>query len=155
MNFGLINKHTVLPNFCDFCKNRLGRKGTTFLTERKWNYIHALTARAVFVTKERPCWVCALFPRVHHLQSCWLVAYHNLKTSSSIKMIYRCKVCHFLFDLEFVLHNTPNEDGTFSHACFLLSVYCMLHLIHVRRHEWMEAWMTFINTHFPANAWYS
>jgi hypothetical protein len=50
-------------------------------------------------------------------------------------MIYRCKICYFLIDLEFVLQNVQNEDGMFLHARFLRNVYRMRHLLHVNRHE--------------------
>jgi hypothetical protein len=52
-----------------------------------------------------------------------------------IKMIYRRKICNFLIDSQFALHNTQNEDEMFSHARFLHSIYRILHLFHANRHE--------------------
>jgi len=51
MNFGLINKHTVLPNFYDFRKSWLGKEGRTFHSGRLWCYTYACTAPAVLKSK--------------------------------------------------------------------------------------------------------
>jgi hypothetical protein len=139
----------VLPNFYDFRNNLLGREGRTFLTGRIWNYIYMCTASAVLKTKNS---LVKFVRYVTEYTICSLVGkfvYHNLTNASNDKMIYRCKICNFVIDLEFVLHNMQNEDEMFSHARILRNVYRMLHLFHVNRHEWMEAWMTFISTLFP------
>ena len=98
-------------------------------------HVHMYRSCRIKNKKKRLGYVCALRHSIHHLQSCWQFVYHNLKTASNDKMIYRCKICNFLIDLEFVLHNTQNEDEMFSHARFLHTIYRMLHLFHANCRE--------------------